>query len=54
MIIRELIIELLQYDLDQEVYVDASKIDSDSNIQALDIIDVYEDILDEVCIKTDR
>lgn len=54
MIIRELIIELLRYDLDQEVYVDASKIDSDSNTETLDVIDVYYDVIGRVHIEVDR
>lgn len=52
--IRDLIIELLQYDLDQEIYVDASKIDSDSNIETLDVIDVYNDVINRVHIEVDR
>ena len=52
--IRDLIIEFLQYDLDQEIYVDASKIDSDSNIETLDVIDVYNDVIGRVHIEVDR
>ena len=52
--IRDLIIELLQYDLDQEVYVDARKIDSDSSIETLDVVDVYYDVIGRVHIEVDR
>mgnify|MGYP005797595979 CR=1 FL=1 len=54
MIIRDLITELLQYDLEEEVYVDASKIDSDSNTETLDVIDVYYDVIGRVHIEVDR
>lgn len=54
MIIRDLITELLQYDLEEEIYVDASKTDSDSNIETLDVIDVYIDVIGRVHIEVDR
>lgn len=52
--IRDLIIELLQYDLDQEIYVDASSTDSDSYLDLLSVDKVYTDAIDRVYIETDK
>ena len=54
MTVKELITKLLEFDLDEFICIDASRIDDDSDLECLDIAEIYIDEMNYVCIYTDR